>query len=187
MINETRLTELWKEILQEIGEDINRQGLQDTPKRISKMYSELFRGYDLTQKPVLTIFDNEEDGIKYNQIIVDKGKFYSQCEHHNIPFIGNYFFGYIPNKKIVGLSKIARLVDFFSAKLQVQERLGEEIINEIETVLKPKGIILILKASHLCKQMRGVKKEGEMVTSVVRGLFTSDYSAKEEFLKLIKL
>lgn len=186
-MNNYIIEKCWREILREIGENEDRPGLKDTPKRIAKMYAEIFRGYDLTQKPQLTIFDNEEDGIKYNQIIVDKGKFYSQCEHHGVPFAGSYFFGYIPDKKIVGLSKIARLVDFYSAKLQVQERLGEEIINEIETVLQPKGSILILKASHLCKQMRGVRKEGEMVTSVVRGVFTKDYSAKEEFLKLINL
>lgn len=177
---------LWKEILTHLGENVNRPGLLETPKRIAKMYQEMFRGYDLNQKPSLTVFDNDDDGIKYNQIIVDKGKFYSQCEHHLVPFFGHYYFGYVPGKKVVGLSKIARLVDYYSAKLQVQERLGEEIVDEVQKVLQPKGIILILKAQHLCKQMRGVRKEGEMITSIVKGAF-DEQNARQEFLKLIEI
>jgi len=174
-------------ILQLIGEDPNREGLKDTPKRIVKMYKEIFRGYDPTQEPLITTFNNGADGVYYDQIITDQGYFFSHCEHHGVPFFGEYSFGYIPDKKVLGLSKVARVVDYYSAKLQIQERLGGEIIDYIEKVVKPKGLILQLKARHLCKEMRGVKKyDGKMTTSIVRGVFESDHIARQEFFELIK-
>jgi len=176
-----------EEILKLIGDNPDRTGLKDTPRRVAKMYKETFRGYDPEQKPVITVFPNNDDGIKYNQMIGDKGYFYSHCEHHMVPFFGEYYFAYIPNKKIVGISKIARLVDYYSAKLQVQERLTIEIVNELERLLKPKGIALVMKARHLCKEMRGVKKHNVgMITSEMRGVFLKNASARAEFLNLTK-
>lgn len=170
-----------------IGDDHTREGLLDTPKRVINMYHEMFRGYDETQKPKITVFDNNGDGLTYDQIIIDTGYFYSQCEHHMVPFFGEYYFGYIPNKKILGLSKVARVVDFHSAKLQVQERLVKEVVDQIEQAVKPKAIGLVMKGRHLCKEMRGVKKiNGNMITSDLRGAFRDKPEARAEFLRLIK-
>lgn len=179
--------EIVKSILESIGENPEREGLKDTPQRVIKMWKEIFRGYDESQKPKLAIFPNNEDGISYDQMIVDTGYFYSQCEHHMVPFFGEYYFAYIPNKKILGLSKVARVVDYFSAKLQIQERLVKEIVDYLEYELQPKGIALVMKGRHLCKEMRGAKKvNGNMVTSDVRGVFKDDSTARIEFLSLIK-
>lgn len=175
------------QLLEIIGENPKREGLRDTPSRVVKMWREIFRGYDESQKPKITVFPNNNDGVHYDQMIVDTGYFYSHCEHHTVPFFGKYYFAYIPNKKILGLSKVARLVDFHSAKLQVQERLGKEILDDLEKELKPKGIALILKGRHLCKEMRGVKKvNGEMTTSDLRGVFRKKLEVREEFINLIK-
>ena len=152
------------------------------------MYKEVFRGYDTTQKPELQIFANNSDGINYDEIIIDTGYFFSNCEHHMCPFMGSYFFGYIPNKYVIGLSKIARTVDYFAAKLQIQERLGSEVLNYICKEIEPQGAILILKARHLCKEMRGVKKVGgEMTTSKVVGLFKEKPELELKFMELVKL
>lgn len=169
-----------------IGDVSTREGLKDTPTRVAKMWKEIYRGYDLKQKPVVTIFPNNKDGIKCDQMIVDTGYFYSTCEHHMVPFFGRYYFAYIPGKKVLGLSKVARIVDYYAAKLQVQERLGKEIVDELEKELKPKAIGLVLKARHLCKEMRGVKKiEGEMITSDLRGAFRKEPETRAEFMNLI--
>lgn len=175
-----------REMLTFIGEDPYREGLLETPKRVVKMWKELYRGYDIEQKPKITVFDNENDGVKYDQMIIDTGYFFSQCEHHMVPFFGQYWFAYIPDKKILGLSKVARIVDFFSAKLQVQERLVKEIVDEIEKEVQPLGIALVLKGRHLCKEMRGIKKYGgEMITSDLRGVFREDSKVREEFMRFI--
>ena len=173
-------------MLEKIGENPNREGLLDTPKRVVKMWQEIFRGYDKSQKPKIAIFDNGNDGIKYDQMILDSGNGYSLCEHHMVPFEFTYHFAYIPNKKILGLSKVARIVDYYAAKLQIQERLVKEIVDELERELQPQGIALILKGRHLCKSMRGVKKEGKMITSEMRGVFKNNQETRNEFLTLIK-
>lgn len=177
---------LWKQILIEIGEDLNRPGLLETPKRIAKMYQEIFKGYDKSQEPNLTIFENDNDGIQYDDIVMDEGTFYSMCEHHCALFSGRYYYGYIANKNIIGLSKVARVVDYFAGRLQIQERLGRDIVNYINEKLKPKGSILILEASHSCKSMRGVKKEGLMRTIVTTGLFRTESFLEQKFISLIK-
>jgi GTP cyclohydrolase I len=119
-------------------------------------------------------------------MIVDTGYYYSQCEHHMVPFFGNYYFAYIPGKKILGLSKVARIVDYYSAKLQIQERLVKEIVDEIEKQIQPKGIALVMKGRHLCKEMRGVKKvNGEMITSDIRGVFKTEAETRQEFMNFI--
>ena len=180
-------------MIESLGDDPSRPGLEGTPSRVVKMWKELFRGYDLEQKPKITTFNNGADGIAYDQMIMDTGKFYSHCEHHMVPFFGYYWFGYIPSKtgKVLGLSKVGRLVDYHAAKLQVQERLGQDIINDLwnclcDDAVMPLGMGLILKGEHLCKTMRGARKEGTMTTVALKERFL-DLEVKNEFLKLIEL
>ena len=125
-----------------IGEDPEREGLIDTPKRVVKMWGEIFRGYDPSQKPKVSVFNNGADGLVYDQMVIDTGDFYSHCEHHMVPFFGQYWFGYIPSPggKIIGLSKVARLVDYHAAKLQIQERLVHDIVTDIWNELSKDGI-----------------------------------------------
>jgi len=169
-------------MLERIGENPNRPGLKETPRRVVKMWKEIFRGYDPAQKPIITAFNNGEDGVTYDQMITDEGDFYSQCEHHTIPFFGRYYFAYVPGKTIIGLSKVARIVDYYSAKLQIQERLVKEILDEIERVAQPEGIALVIEGEHLCKSMRGVKKKGKMKTTDLRGCFRTDEKTRSEFM-----
>lgn len=187
MVNEKKLQQLAKQFLIEIGENPSRPGLKDTPKRMAKMWMEVFRGYDKESLPDVRVFPNNEDGINYDQIVIDQGTFFSHCEHHCAVFYGTYYFGYIPDKQIVGLSKIARLIDFFASRMQVQERIGEQLLSYLDSKLQPKGMILIMKAKHTCKMMRGVKKDGEMTTAIVKGIFATDASAKSEFMSLISM
>lgn len=182
-MNET----LIKAILLQIGEDPQRPGLVETPKRVLKMWNEVFRGYDPTQKPKVQCFQNGMDGIAYDQMILDTGDFYSHCEHHMVPFFGQYWFGYIPHEKgnIIGLSKVARLIDHHAAKLQIQERLVQEVVDDIWDLLsknapEPLGMGLVMRGEHLCKSMRGAKKKGQMTTVKLRGVFLD--AAKNEFL-----
>ena len=192
-LNQLKITELWTALLKEIGENHARAGLQGTPLRIASMYEELFRGYDEKCKPKITTFPNGEDGVIYNQMIIDQGAFYSFCEHHGLPFFGNYWFSYIPHTegKIIGLSKVAHLVHFHSAKLQIQERLVKDVIDDLWKALsqeknEPKGMALVLKARHLCKSMRGVRQEGEMTTIELRGLFKEDQKTRQEFFSFVQ-
>ena len=174
-------------ILELIGEDPNRPGLKGTPSRIAKMYKEIFKGYDPSKKPDMVVLENGADGIVYDEMIFDHGSLASWCEHHMLAFRGHYFFGFIPDKSIIGLSKVARIVDYYSSKLQIQERLVKEIADELEKVLSPKGLGVMLKASHLCKEIRGIRNEGEMITSDLRGIFRDELRVREEFLALIGL
>jgi len=179
---------LVKEMLIAIGENPERLGLQDTPKRVVKMWKEIFRGYDKNQKPKITTFPNNDDGIHYDQMITDTGTFYSQCEHHMAVFFGKYWFAYIPapNGNIIGLSKVARVVEYYSARLQVQERLVHQIVNELWKVLttedgvEPLGMGLLMEGTHTCKCMRGIKKEGKMTTTALKGIMLVE--SKQEFL-----
>lgn len=193
-LKEERMELKVKEILHFLGEDIKREGLIDTPKRIVKMWKEVFRGYDITQKPKVSIFTNGQDGIIYDQMIIDTGTFYSHCEHHMVPFFGHYWFGYIPSPKgkIIGLSKVARLIDYHSAKLQIQERLVNDIVEDIWNSLcvegfhPPLGMGLVMQGEHLCKTMRGAKKKGEMTTIKLKGVFLEKQIVKQEFLSMCK-
>lgn len=180
-----------KNILKHIGENPDREGLQNTPTRMINMWKEIFRGYDDSQKPKITTFQNGKDGIIYDNMIMDMGTFYSVCEHHFMPFFGTYYFAYIPHPKgkIVGLSKIARVVDYHAAKMQIQERLVYDVVKEIEVALStekypPLGIALVMEAEHLCKTMRGVKKQGKMVASRVTGIFKNP-TTRDEFMKFV--
>ena len=182
-----------KAILKHIGEDVNREGLLDTPKRVVKMWKEIFRGYNPAQKPKVTTFMNGSDGIVCDEMITDTGSFYSHCEHHLATFFGNYYFGvvYHPKGKILGISKVARIVDFYSAKLQIQERLVSEIANclwkELTTKegITPIGMGLVMEGEHLCKSMRGVKKKGNMRTTKLMGGFKTDLATRQEFLSIV--
>jgi len=174
-----------KEILKLIGEDTEREGLLKTPDRVSKMYiNELTTGYKQTVEEVVNnaIFTTE-----YSEMIVVKDiDFYSLCEHHMLPFFGVAHVAYIPNDKIIGLSKIPRIVDMFARRLQIQEQMTVDIAKTIENLLKPKGVAVVLEGIHLCSVMRGVKKpRNKMVTSEIRGGFRSNHKTREEFLNHI--
>lgn len=183
--------ELIKEQLKVIGENIEREGLQETPKRVVKMWKEIFRGYHEENRPNVSVFNNGADGLVYDQMIMDTGDFYSHCEHHMVPFFGQYWFGYIPDPggKIIGLSKVARLVDYHSARLQIQERLVQDIVEDIWGVLsvngavRPIGMGLIMEGEHLCKTMRGARKKGKMTTIKLKGAFLDNPAVKNEFLQ----
>lgn len=176
-----------RRVLEFIGEDPNRPGLLGTPDRIIRMWKEIFRGYDPAQKPKITTFDNGLDGLSYSDIITDRGSFYSMCEHHMMPFFGTYFFAYIPNPegKILGLSKVARVVDYCAARLQVQERLAYDVVKMLHDALcegtkkEPLAMAVILRGEHLCKSMRGVKKPGHMESMYLGGLFNNPTQRKE--------
>lgn len=162
-------------ILCHIGENPDREGLAGTPERIARMYQEIFRGYDPEQKPKITTFQNGSDGLVCGNVVIDTGNFHSMCEHHMLPFYGRYWFAYIPHPegKVLGISKVGRVVDYCAARLQIQERLVNDIIDMIMTALgddyPPLAIGLVMEGEHLCKSMRGVKKPGKMFASSFRG------------------
>jgi len=180
-----------RRMLQCIGEDPDREGLLGTPDRIARMFKEIFRGYDPRQKPKITTFQNGTDGITYDNMVIDEGNFYSCCEHHMMPFFGHYWFAYIPNPKgrILGISKIGRVIDYCSAKLQVQERLVHDIVEMLEKALgddhPPLGIALVMKGEHLCKTMRGAKKQGIMTSSFLTGMFKTSPEVRAEFMQFV--
>jgi GTP cyclohydrolase I len=180
-----------RELLEYIGENPDREGLKGTPERIVRMWKEIYRGYDLTQKPKITVFKNGNDGLVYDNMVIDSGSFNSKCEHHARTFWGKYWFAYIPNPngKILGISKIGRVVDYCSAKLQIQERLVHDIVQMIKEALNdenpPLGIALVMKAHHGCKEFRGVKKKGVMTSSFLDGAFRNDSQIRAEFMQLV--
>ena len=170
-------------ILDFIGEDPTREGLRDTPRRVVKSYSEIFSGYKKNPSDVLgTTFDS----AGYDQIVTLKDiEMYSTCEHHMIPFVGTVTIGYLPKDRVVGLSKLARLVEVFSRRLQIQEKMTEQIANSLMEHLEAQGCMVIIKAKHFCMCARGVNKQNPfMITSAIRGKFT-DGIVRKEFLSLI--
>jgi GTP cyclohydrolase IA len=176
---------LFKDLLKGIGEDPERSGLKKTPARAMAMWKELTTGYDQKLEKIVNnaLFPAESDGM----VIVKDIEVYSLCEHHLLPFYGKVYVGYIPGKSMIGLSKIARIVDMFARRLQVQERLGQQICDALRETLNPKGIGVVIEANHLCMMMRGVGKQHSLaVTSHVAGLFKSDQRTREEFLSLIR-
>ncbi|MBU0981915.1 GTP cyclohydrolase I FolE [Patescibacteria group bacterium] len=175
--------ELIKQLLESLGEDVTREGLRDTPRRVDESYKRLFSGYKQRPEDVLTVFDGE----KYDEMIVVKDiEFYSNCEHHVLPFFGKAHVGYIPNGKIIGLSKVPRIVEIFARRLQNQERLTTQIADSLEELLHPKGVAVILEARHFCMMARGVEKqESSVSTSALRGLFKRDQATRAEFMRLI--
>lgn len=171
------------EILLAVGEDIGREGLRDTPQRVAKMYTELLSG--MREEPgehLRQVFTE-----KYDEIVLLRDiPFYSICEHHLMPFIGSAHVAYLPTGAVLGVSKLARIVDCFARRLQVQERLGDQIADFIMSSLKPLGVTVVLEASHSCMTIRGVKKPGSvMVTSSLRGIFKKDPRSRNEVMSLI--
>jgi GTP cyclohydrolase I len=169
--------------LEMLGEDPARDGLLKTPSRVAKSMAWLTRGYDLDARQVIgdALFEENHE----NMVMVRDIEMYSMCEHHMLPFFGKVHVAYIPNGKIVGLSKLPRVVEVFARRLQVQERLGEQIANAIDDVLKPKGVGVVIEAVHLCMMMRGVEKQSSRtITSSLRGQFRDDPKTRSEFLRL---
>lgn len=174
-----------KDILKAIGENVTRQGIKRTPERVASMYEEILSGYKLNpEKELEVIFEKEHDEI----ILLKNIPLYSICEHHLLPFIGKAHVAYIPKgDRITGLSKLARVVDILAKRLQVQERLTTDIADCIMKKLKPKGVMVVVEAEHLCMSMRGVKKPGVLtVTSAVKGVFRENQKTRSETLALIK-
>lgn len=173
-----------KNILKYIGEDVDREGLLETPKRVRKAYDEIFGGYKQDPKELMKVF---ADGSCKEMVILKNCEFYSTCEHHMFPFFGHISIGYIPNKKVIGISKLARLVDCFSKRMQIQEKMTSQIADCIMKLLKPYGVYVVCEGVHFCMRSRGVKKQdASMITSAVRGIFKKDHKARAEFLELIK-
>ena len=173
-------------LLLSMGENPEREGLIDTPKRVSKMYDEIFAGYEQDPESLLdTTFDESHQEL----VLVKDIPFYSHCEHHMVPFFGTAHVAYIPNGKVVGISKLARLVECYAKRIQIQERMTSQIADDIEKYLEPRGVAVIIKAEHLCMAMRGVKKPGSnTVTSAMRGVFREDgNNARMELMNLIRL
>jgi GTP cyclohydrolase I len=173
-----------KRLLTEIGEDPDREGLKRTPKRVSEAYEYLTKGYHEDPREVIggALFteDNKE------MVLLRNVDFYSLCEHHMLPFFGKCHVAYIPGNKIVGLSKLARMVEVYARRLQVQERLTEQIANTINEMLEPQGVGVVMEAEHLCMQMRGIEKQNSVaVTSAMLGVFKDNAVTRAEFLDLI--
>lgn len=169
--------------LELLGEDPSRDGLLKTPSRVAKAMMWLTRGYNQTAAEVIgdALFEENHE----NMVMVRDIEMYSMCEHHMLPFFGKVHIAYIPNGRIVGLSKLPRVVEVFSRRLQVQERLGEQIADALEETLKPKGVGVVIEAVHLCMMMRGVEKQSSRtITSSMRGLFRDDSKTRSEFLRL---
>jgi GTP cyclohydrolase I len=175
------IEKLVKDLITCVGEDTEREGLKDTPRRVAAAYEKMFSGYDQKPEDTLTVFGDE----LYDEMIVVKDiEFYSTCEHHMLTFTGKAHVGYIPDGKIIGLSKIPRLVDIYARRLQNQERLTNQIARALYEILKPKGVGVILEAKHMCMMARGVEKQNsQVVTSSLLGLFKKELNTRNEFLR----
>ena len=177
-----------KTLLSYIGENPDREGLKETPDRIIRMWDEIFRGYDPNKKPKITTFGNEDNST---DMVFDSGDYYSMCEHHVLPFFGKYYFAYIPSPdgRILGISKVARVIGYCAARLQLQERLATDIIKMLDAALNGKalGFAIVMRGQHLCKSMRGVRNKGKMTVSHFTGVFKDDPDKRNEFYKLIDL
>ena len=186
MVENEKIADLTKLLLKEIGEDPNREGLIKTPSRVSKAWSFFSRGYNQNVDEIINdaIFnENAKD-----MVVVRDVEFFSLCEHHLIPFFGKAHVAYIPNGKVVGLSKIPRIIDMFSRRLQVQERLTRQIAETIQDVLEPIGVAVIMEGQHMCMQMRGVEKQNSLTTtSSMLGKFRQSDRTRAEFLSIIGL
>ncbi|MFW6062355.1 MAG: GTP cyclohydrolase I FolE [Planctomycetota bacterium] len=183
-MNKERVAELIRELLVEIGEDPEREGLVKTPERVARAWEHLTSGYHMDREQVVNgaVFEAEAN----NMVIARDIEVYSLCEHHMLPFFGRCHIAYIPTEKVVGVSKIARIVDFYARRLQIQERLTSQIAHEIMRTLRPEGVGVVVECRHLCMMMRGVEKQNSvMTTSSVLGSFHDDQATRMEFLHLI--
>jgi GTP cyclohydrolase I len=179
-----QIEDLVHELLVALGEDPQREGLRRTPQRIAEMYAELTSGYRTSPEEVV---DGAIFAVEYDEMVLIKDiEFYSLCEHHILPFFGQVHVGYIPDGRVIGFSKIPRIVDVFAHRLQLQERMTEETANFIMNTIRPQGVGVVVEGFHLCMAMRGVKKRDvRMVTSAMKGLFRRDARTRAEFLQLI--
>lgn len=179
------LSKHYEEVIVQLGEDVNREGLKKTPERVAKAMQFLMKGYDQNPDDIVrqAIFHEE-----YSEMVIVKDiEVYSLCEHHMLPFFGKAHVAYIPKGKIVGLSKIPRVVDAYARRLQVQERLTIEIRDCIQRVLEPEGVAVVIEAAHMCMQMRGVQKQNSVTTtSAFTGLFLTNQTTRKEFINLIQ-
>ncbi|HET9906108.1 MAG TPA: GTP cyclohydrolase I FolE [Anaerolineales bacterium] len=169
------------DLLKAVGEDPNREGLKNTPDRVARMYAELLSGY--SQEPD-RIINNALFHVNYDEMVLVRDiEFYSLCEHHMLPFLGRAHVAYIPDGKVIGLSKIPRIVDMYARRLQIQERMTRQIADFIQGTLEPHGVAVVVEAMHLCSMMRGVKKhDARMTTSAMHGSFRANVATRQEFL-----
>ncbi|NOR79734.1 MAG: GTP cyclohydrolase I FolE [Methyloprofundus sp.] len=178
------MEEYFSKIIEEIGEDVTREGLVDTPMRAAKAFKFLNNGYEKTLEEVLNgaIFEADTEDM----VIIKDIELYSLCEHHLLPFVGKCHIAYLPQGHVLGLSKLARIVDMYARRLQIQERLTKQIADAVDTAVNAKGVAVVIEAKHMCMMMRGVEKQNSvMTTSVMTGIFREDMSTRSEFLSLI--
>jgi len=178
------MEQLFSQLIQEIGEDVTREGLVDTPKRAAAAFRFINNGYNRSLDDVLNnaIFEADTEDM----VIVKDIELYSLCEHHLLPFIGKCHVAYLPKGKVIGLSKVARIVDMYARRLQIQERLTNQIATALQTAIDPVGVAVVIEAKHLCMMMRGVEKQNSvLITSSMLGLFRKQISTRSEFLNLI--
>jgi GTP cyclohydrolase I len=180
-IDNTTIEDAVTKILNAVGEDPQREGLQFTPRRVARMYHELLGGYTMEPKAIINgaLFE-----VQYDEMVIVRDiEFYSLCEHHMLPFMGRVHVAYIPDGKVLGLSKIPRIVDMYARRLQVQERMTRQIADFLRDLLKPQGVAVVVEAMHLCSVMRGVKKQNaRMTTSAMHGAFRANLATRQEFL-----
>jgi GTP cyclohydrolase IA len=178
------MEEYFSKIIEAVGEDVTREGLVDTPARAAKAFKFLNNGYEKTLEEVLNgaIFEADTEDM----VIVKDIELYSLCEHHLLPFVGKCHIAYLPDGHVLGLSKLARIVDMYARRLQIQERLTKQIADAVETAVNAKGVAVVIEAKHMCMMMRGVEKQNSvMTTSVMTGIFRNEISTRAEFLSLI--
>jgi len=178
------LSDLYSQVITELGEDVNREGLLDTPKRAAKAMQFLTSGYEQSLEGIVNnaVFASDNDEM----VIISNVELYSMCEHHMLPFIGKVHIGYLPNGQVLGLSKFARIADMFARRLQIQENLTKQIAEAVQQVTGARGVAVVIEASHMCMMMRGVEKQNSsMLTSVMLGAFREQQATRSEFLRLI--
>jgi GTP cyclohydrolase I len=180
-MDKKRMQGITSSLIEAIGEDPTREGLRDTPRRVADMFAELTEGYTMNPKEILAREWSEVTGM----VVAKDISFFSLCEHHILPFYGNVHIGYIPSKSVVGLSKLVRLVDCFSKRLQLQERMTKQIADALNDNLRPIGVVVVVQARHLCMEMRGVKSGADILTSELRGQFEK-FETRNEFFNMLR-
>lgn len=184
MVNKGRIKKAFASIIEAVGENPSREGLEDTPRRIADMYADIFSGLDMDPKDALVVGFDEGH---HEMVILKDIPFYSMCEHHFLPFFGLAHVGYIPKGRIVGASKVARAVDILAKRPQLQERLTTQIAEAMVEALKPNGVAVVIEAEHMCMTMRGVRKpRSKIVTSAMRGIFRENPATRAEFMSLVQ-